>query len=246
MYKEEIRKLRIKKNTIIYTVLFSLITLAVFYFLAHRYNLINKNILDGIYLIVVIVVFVLIMKFKNSLHYIVYKYNYLLMLEENLPPVKTKKAILSDDWQQQFVKDGFTEHINTSKFAIYYQIPKKDSIYRQFGKTLVCIVVNKDLKLDLYGGTIQNQIKGIYEKIEHEYPRLKKEVVIHFKEYERFDDESKKELQKVLNFKQDTFALINISVGYFPKIKKVYYLRPANRYPNKQYFLACNLIKRYI
>ncbi|MDY0133839.1 MAG: hypothetical protein RBR46_02315, partial [Acholeplasmatales bacterium] len=132
--------------------------MAVFYFLAHRYKFIDSNILDGIYLIVVIVVFVLIMKFKNSLHYIVYKYNYLLMLEENLPPVKTKKAILSDDWQQQFVKDGFTEHINTSKFAIYYQIPKKDSIYRQFGKTLVCIVVNKDLKLDLYGGTIQNQI----------------------------------------------------------------------------------------
>lgn len=246
MYKDEIKKLRIKKNTIIYAVLFSLIALAVFYFLAHRYNLINKNILDGIYLLVVIVVFVLIIKLKNKLNYYVYRYNYLLMLEEDLPPVKTKRALLSDNWKQHFIKDGFTKHISTKRYSIYYQIPNKDSVFKEFGNTLVCVVVNNDPKLDLYSQTIQNKIKEIYEKIESKHRNLKREVVIQFKEYENFDEDAKKDLQKILSFKQDSFTLINISVGYFPKTKQVYYLRPERRYPNRFYYLACNLIKRYI
>ena len=246
MYKDEIKKLRIKKNTIIFVVLFSVIALVLFYFLAHKFKLVDANILDGVYFFLVIVYFVLIVTFKNRFNYYVYKYEYLLMLEEDLPPIKTKKEILSDSWQQLFLKDGFKKYVNTTKYAIYYQIPDKESPFYNFGKTMLFIVVNKDKDLDLYGTTIQNKIKEIYTKIEKDYPRIKKEVVIHFKEYERFDDESKKELQKVLNFKQDTFTLINITVGYFKDKKQVYYLRPEIRYPNKFYYLACDLIKRYI
>lgn len=246
MHKEEIKKLKIKKNIIIFIVLFSVIALALFYFLAHRYKWINPNILDGIYLFVVIGFFVLLITLKNRVNYYVYRYNYLLMLEDDLPPLKTKKAIFSSKWREQFLKEGFIKHVITSRYSILYQIPKKESPYKDFGKTLLCIVINNDPKLDLYGKTIQNKIKEIYEKIEKDHPRIKKEVVIQFKEYEKFDNEVKKDLQKVLSFKQDSFTLINITVGYFPKTNKVYYLRPKNRYPNKYYYLACKLIEKYI
>lgn len=246
MHKEEIKKLRIKKNIVMFSVLFSLLSIALFYFLAHRYKFIDLNILDTIYLFVVVAVFILLVIFKNKINYYVYRYNYLLMLEDNLPPLKTKKAIFSPNWLEMFTNEGFIKHVNTSKYSIYYQITNKKSPYKDFGKTLLCIVINKNVELDLYSRTIQNKIKEIYEKIEKDYPRLKKEVVIQFKEYEKFDEETKKDLQKVLAFKQDSFTLINISVGYFPKTKTVYYLRPKNRYPNKYYYLACKLIEKYI
>lgn len=246
MRVKEIKKLRIKKNIIILTVLFSVITIALFYFLVYRYEWIDMNILDGIYLFVLFGVFILLVVFKNKIYYYLYRYNYLLMLEDDLPPLETKKDILSTEWQLNFSNEGFIKHLGTSRYSIYYQIPKKDSPYKSFGKTLLCIVVNNDPKLDLYSKTIQNEIKKIYDKIEKDYPKLKKEVVIQFKEYEKFNDEAKKELQKILSFKQDSFTLVNITVGYFPKTKRVYYLRPKKRYPNKHYYLACKLIEKYI
>lgn len=246
MYKKEIKKMKFKKNGILYGILFSLVFLALFYYFAQRYNWINNNVLDGIYLFLVLIFFITIVTLKNKFGYYIYRYNYLLMLQEDLAPIKTNKAILSDHWQQEFIKDGFIIGADNSSFTIYYQVTDKTSVYKDFGKAFLCIVINKNPNLDLYGATIQEAIKKIYEKLEKTHSRLRKEIVVQFKEFEDFNEENKKELQKILNFKQDSFSLINLTVGFFPKTNQVYYLRPKKRFPNKYYYLTCKLIEKYI
>lgn len=246
IYKDEIKKLRRKKNSLLLSVLFSAIILILFYVFAVKFNWINKNLLDGVYLFLLIGFLIYVMKIKNSVTYYLYKYNYLLMLQENLPPIKTNKNILSDSWEEQFIEDEFILHKKNASYSIYYQLTDRHSNYKEFGKSLFCIVVNRDPKLDFYGDEIQHSIRDIYDTHESKYNRLKKEFVIQFKKYDRYNKETKKELQKILNFKQDSFSLINITVGYFPNTREVYYLRPERRFPNRYYYLACKFIEKYI
>ncbi len=246
MHKREIQKLRNKKNILLFGVLFSALILGLFYFFAFKYEFINRNILDGIYLFVVIGFFIAVIKIKDVVGYTVFKYNYLLMIDEDLPPIKTKRAIFTEKWEESFLEEGFILHTKNASFSIYYQITDRHSEYKGFGKSLFCVVVNKVEKLDLYNSQIQNEIKEIYSLNEKKYSRLKKEFVVQFKKYKKFDDNTKKELQKILNFKQDSFSIINLTVGYFEDSRKVYYLRPERRFPNKYYFLICKFIENYI
>lgn len=246
MYKDEIKKYRRKKNTILFVVLFSLVAIITSYFLALHFEWINKNLLDGILLIVLFVSIFLLAHLKDKITFYLYKYNLYLMLEEDLPPLKAHKSLFTNNWQDNFENDGFINHENNSRFAVYYQVPDSSSPYKDFGKVALIIVINNDPKLDIYGTTIQESIKGVYEQIEKKNKRIKREVVIHFKKYEKFNQNSKTEIQNVLVYKQDSFGIININVGYFSKTNEVYYLRPTKRYPNRLYYLSCKLIENYI
>lgn len=246
MHKEEIKKLRNKKNILLFGVLFSALILGLFYFFAFNYGFIDRNILDGIYLFVVIGFFIAVIKIKDVVGYTVYKYNYLLMLDEDLPQIKAQRNMFTSNWEESFLDEGFLLHTKNASFSIYYQITDKDSTYKSFGKSLFCIVVNKTEKLDLYNSQIQDSIKKIYDENEKKYSRLKKEFVVQFKKYKTFNDETKKEIQKILNFKQDSFSIVNLTVGYFEDSNKVYYLRPEKRFPNRYYYLICKFIEKYI
>ena len=67
--------------------------------------------------------------------------------------------------------------------------------------------------------------------------KLKKQVVLQFKKYDTFDEDTKNEMDQIINFKAADNYLIHLTVGYMPKTNQIYYLRPKKRYPNKFLFL---------
>lgn len=242
---KKIKKFRKKKNSLILIVLLISGALIAFYSLAHVYEFISKDLLNTIYIFVLFGYLFFVVKIKNTITYYNYQYNYLLMLNEDLPPINTTQTLFDNKWRQTLSEKGLELHEKTSELEIYYIFASKDNQFKQLNRTMISIVINHSDKLDLYDDKIQQSIKRIYEKNEKQ-TKVKNEIIIHFKTYETLDDKSKEEIQKIIAFKQDLFSITNITVGFIKDINKVYYLRPEKRFPNKQYYLTCELIKELI
>lgn len=240
--RKKIKKFRRKKNSLILIVLFISGVLIAFYSLAHVYKFISIDLLNTIYLFVLLLYLFFVIQIKNKITYYNYQYNYLIMLQEDLPPIELTQILFDNNWKQKLTNKNFTLHEKTSEMELYYVFANRKNEYKQFGRAMICVVVNKEVDLELYDDKVQQSIKRIYEKNDKQ-TKVKNEIVIHFKTYETLDDKAKTEIQKIIAFKQDLFSITNITVGFIKDINKVYYLRPERRFPNKQYFLACQLIK---
>lgn len=242
---KKIKRLRIKKNSLILIVLLISGALIAFYSLVHVYEFMSKDLLNTIYIFVLLGYLYFVIKMKNIITFTVYEYNYLLMLKEDLPPVNLTQNLFDDNWKKVLFNKGLKLHEKTEELELYYIFSSKDNDFKTFNRTMICIVVNKTNNLDLYSDKVQQSIKRIYEKNEKQ-TKVKNEVVIHFKTYETLDEKTEKEIHKIISFKQDLFSITNITVGFIKDINQIYYLRPEKRFPNKQYYLTCELIKELI
>ena len=167
------------------------------------------------------------------------------MIENGIEPIKVKQRIFTKNWLEQMRNDGFKLAVDQNNYVIYYQIFKKLPHLVNANHVFFAIVIAKNEKVNFYDDEIEQEIRHIMMKEEHQH-KIKKHLILQFKKFDQLDEASKDEIEQIINFKNGDYHIIHITVGFFPEDQKVYFLAPKKKYPNKYYYYMCQQIYRYI
>ena len=181
---------------------------------------------------------------RDKISYFTMYYEYHYMMDHQIGPIKTHGALFTPSWLTAFDNDGFVKLANTNDFLIYQQFHHKLKDIANSGYTVVNIVVAKHEDVDFYDPKIDSIIQQSFEAYKYKQ-RVKRSITIQFKRYPELTEQIRDEIMKVINFKHYQQHIVNITVGYFHEDKKVYFLCPKHRYPNRYYFYACKQIMKY-
>ena len=66
---------------------------------------------------------------------------------------------------------------------------------------MIAFVVSKKENYNFYDNDINKHLEAIYANYEYER-RVKKQIIIQFKKYDRYDASHKDELQEIINYKK--------------------------------------------
>ena len=230
-----------KKNKFIFVISFSfLLTLSVALFLIFQ-PFFNKDIGYSIFLVLLLGYVFFLIYFRSNVVEVMMKYDYFRMLDEDLGLIQTGATLYTKNWLKD-LEENFEKHYEDSEIIFYYKFHKKLPKLGRTGRVLVYVIVSKEEDYDFHSNTINKHVEEVYNNYPHE-KRVRKQIGIHFKKYQSFNEKHKEELQEIINFKNGDILLMNIPVGYFVKEHKLYFLRPLKRFPHKYYYYTTNLIK---
>lgn len=171
-------------------------------------------------------------------------YYYYLMIEDDLDLMKPDRKLFTKSWLNKIENDGYKRSFEDKYLLMYYKFFKKTPISEGRGYTLVVLAIGKTDNYNFYNNTLDEEIERLYNTYEYER-RVKRQVVIQFKKYDKFMEEHKDKLQEIVNYRNGDHYAINIPVGYFVKEDMTYFLRPEHKYYNKMHFEATKLAFKY-
>lgn len=204
----------------------------------------DEDLLLSLLFLVLLILLVLVSWYRQRFNYYVMKLEYYRMLNDQLGLIQLKKPIFTQSFIDQFIQDGFVEGSNHPDFILFYQFYPKIKSLVNSGQVLVCIVLAKKDNFDFYDEKLDQAIQSLYLNYK-DGKKVKKQIVLQFKKFDTYNKESQDEINKIINFKVANNYLIHITIGYFYKQNQIYFLRPKKRYPNKYYYYAVELIKKY-
>jgi hypothetical protein len=233
-----------KRNIFLFFAFLPLIFMIGMWFLLGVILDLRLDILLSIYLPFIIGYTFYLYFLRDKITYFTMYYEYYYMMENQIGPLKTHGALFTPSWLDAFGKDGFTRLANTEDFVIYQQFHHKLKDVANSGYTMVNIVVAKHIDVDFYDPKIDTIIQEAFEGYKYRQ-RVKKSITIQFKRYPELTEQVKDEIMQVINFKHYQQHIVNITAGYFHDVKKVYFLCPKHRFPNRYYYYACKQIMKY-
>ncbi|HCZ24632.1 MAG TPA: hypothetical protein DHV05_07295 [Acholeplasmataceae bacterium] len=180
---------------------------------------------------------------KNKISYYHMNVQYLAMLLEEEGPIKLRGRIFTASWINGLKDEGFQLAHDEKDHMLYYQFTRKLKGIPSSGDILLALVLAKEPDFKFYQEVLDVEMKRLYEN-EPKHFRTKKQIVLQFKRYDEFNDDSKDEISQIINFKNNQQYLIHITVGYFFDQNMVYFVCPKHRFPNKYYYFACRYIKQ--
>jgi len=204
----------------------------------------DEDLLLSIIFLILLILLVLVNWYRQRFNYYVMQLEYYRMLNDQLGLIQLKKTIFTQSFIDQFIHDGFVEGPTHPDFALYYQFYPKIKSLVNSGQVLVCIVLAKNDGFDFYDEKLDQAIQSLYVNYKDE-KKVKKQIVLQFKKFDAYNKDSQDEINKIINCKAANNYLIHLTIGYFYKQNQIYFLRPKKRYPNKFYFYAVELIKKY-
>lgn len=228
---------------------FLFFTLVIFILLVSSFAILwatgnSFDLLSTIYFPVVLIVLGIVTWYRPRYNYYVMKLDYYRMLKENLGLIKLNKPLFTKSFVKQFIEDGFKKAPSHPDFVLYYQFFTKLPAIVNSGQVLVCIVLAKNENVDFYSDDLDHAINKLYET----YPdrkKVRKQIVLQFKKYKQYNEDIKDEIDRIINYKVGDNYIIHITIGYFQENQQIYFLRPKKRYPNKFYYYAVKLIRKY-
>lgn len=240
----ELRYYKKKRNKILFfilsTLIMSLVLMALLYFVFK----LEIDLIISLSLVLTIVLLVVINMFRNKLAFYTMNYQYLLMVSDNLGLIKISNKIFTKSWLNRFLTMGYEVGHEDNNFAIYYKFERKTKGLVGPGQTMIANVIAKKSDVDFYGDEVEAAINNLYNKYK-EANKVRKQIVIQYKMYDDYNDKFKADIDKIIAFKERKNYIVNITVGYFPKLNSIYFLRPLKRYPNNVYYYAVNIIKEH-
>lgn len=207
-------------------------------------KLFNKEIAYSIILVVVLIYLGIVIYLRSKLVYYLMYYYYFTMLIDNIEPKTPYKKLYTSTWLKQFSEKGFEKTMDNDDFVIYHKFYDKIPKFGRTGRVLIAFVVSKNEAYDFYDLRVNDQIENIYQNYKYQ-KRVKKQLIIHFKKYQNYEEKLKEELTHIINFKNGDYVYINLPIGYFVSENKVYFLRPKKKFPNKYYYYAVQLANDY-
>jgi len=241
----ELKKLKFKRNLILFFLNLILIILVSSFLLLWQLTEISVDLLIGIYIILAFILVAVVIYLREYFSVLDMKYKYLVVVNNKREPYKIKKPIYTQEWTDSFVKEkGFTLQSETKDYSIFHKYIKADREVAVIKKAMIVVVVAKSNHVDFYSDELDKKIKKVYQG--DEYNKAEKHIVLQFKQYDKKNHDAILEIDQIINFRSGRFHAVQITCGYFPKEKEVYFLEPKRRYPTKFYFYACNLIKEYV
>ncbi|MGI6781540.1 MAG: hypothetical protein ACOX56_01695 [Acholeplasmataceae bacterium] len=241
----ELKNLKTKRTLILFFLNFILIILVASFLLLWKLAGIDVNLLVTIYTVVALILVAIVIYLREYFSILDMKYKYLVMVQNKREPYKLKKPIYSQEWIDSFIKnEGFKLQSDAQNYSIYHKYIKVDRKVALVKKAMVIVVIAKNESVDFYADEIDKKIKKVYHG--NEYDKTEKHIVLQFKQYEALTPENILEIDQIINFRSGRFHAVQITCGYFPKTKEVYFLEPKRKYPSKFYYYACSLIKKYV
>lgn len=232
-----------KRNNFLFFNIGLLIALIGLFLVLFRYD-VEWDTMVSLFLPIIVLLLVFITWYRQRYNYYLMQLDYYRMLKDDLGLIQLKRPIFTQSFIDKFSADGFKDASRYDDFKLYYQfIPKVKTLVNS-GQVLVCIILAVDKQFDFYDDRVDEIIQSLYQSYKDE-KKVRKQIVLQFKKYDQYNEESKNEINQIINFKAADNHLIHLTIGYFHKNKQIYFLRPIKRYPNKFYYYAVELIKKY-
>ena len=242
LIKQQLKQVKKKRDFFLFFSILLLILLILSFTLLYPY--VNEDLLLSIYLVLSVGYLIYIAIIKSKTSYYAMKYQYLKMVSDQEGPIRLARRIYSKNWFDLFRKDGYLLAGDYQKYLYYYQVFDKVSEVPLSGKVIVFLIFAKDENFDFYSDEIDHEINKIRMNLPQDR-KIRKQVVLQFTKYPEYDETVIPKLQEIINYKQGDNYLVHLNVGYFVKENMVYYLRPKKAYPNKFYYYATRVIKKY-
>ncbi len=174
-------------------------------------------------------------------------YNYYLMLIDEVGVQTLQKAFDTEKFRLLLNKKGYTIKINNIDFDIYtHSLLSKNNEYFQKHEGVLHLILIKNEKISLYHEPIETALQQIYRGLESEKKVIKHRINLVLKPLLSLDLDIRTEFQKIINIQHGKESLIQINIAVLKNDKKIYYLSPKKRFPNRAYYEAVHEIKRLL
>ncbi|MDD3171110.1 MAG: hypothetical protein PHO86_02195 [Bacilli bacterium] len=191
-----------------------------------------------------LLVYLLFMLFfcKTKITFYDMQQRYQELLKKSVGSIKTN-CKFDNNWLKFLEKHNYQLFVNNSNVTIYFKIEKSLSKKTFISTSLIEIVtIIKKQELDAYTDQIEDELKKLWAIYEKEY-HLNKQIIMQFKKYNNFSEDIKKELDRIISYKEGDNYLININCGYIENEAELYFLHSNEYYPNRYYKYAVDIIK---
>lgn len=209
------------------------------------FSKVNDLVISIVIFFLFVFMFIVLFYCKTKISFYDLRQRYQLLLDQSKGPEKTN-CQFDNQWLDSLQKHGYQSYVNDTNYAIFYLIKKslsKKSFVRTNFIEIISIIRNKSL--DFYATEIENVFKSLWIDLEKKH-KLNKQVIIHFKKFDSFDEKVKNDLDRIISYKEGDNYLININCGFFPGEKSLYYLHSDKYYPNIYYKHAVETIKEIV
>lgn len=230
-----------KRNRILFFVFISFLVLLISFIVLYRIIQIDIDLLATIYLPLVVIDLFIVMYLKGKFNYYQMHVQYLTMLLEETGEQKIKGRIFTPSWIEKIKSEGYTLHVDTPDFMLFYAFKKKLDTIINSGDTLMMIVVSKREEVSFFSEQLDQEMERVYA-YEPKGFRTKRQITLHFKRFEKLHESAKDDIRQVINFKNNQQYLIQLNIGYNLDQNVIYFLCPVHRFPNKFYYAACQSV----
>jgi len=236
-----------KRNLFLFFIIFPLSFIISFYFINFFFDWVNQSVLDTILLLFLLVYLLLVSVLKARLNVYSMYYNYYSMLIDEIGIQTLQKTFDIEKFRLLLNKKGYTIKINNKDFDIYtHSLLTKNNDYFQKNEGVLHLVLIKNDTIKLYNETIENALQQIYRGLESEKKVIKHRINLVLKPLPSLDLDIQTEFQKIINIQHGKESLIQINIAVLNNEKKIYYLSPKKRFPNRAYYEAVHEIKRLL
>jgi hypothetical protein len=229
-----------KRNIIILSVLlglFLLISIGIFaYFIESTY----QDFLQSVVFIFGVIYLIGVLVAKQMMFTVSMYTHYYRMIEDNMPPFDVDTHPYLPNFDNQLSTYQFTLGVHRPLYQIHYRVFPKLPYVKRTGLSIIWIVITKG-SIDTYDSRIEDDVAFIKSKI-MQSTKVQNEITMVFHEASSWNDQSRVDAQKIVNFYVQNRAMITIPCAVISANKQVYALRPTNQFPNKFYYVAIKFL----
>jgi hypothetical protein len=201
--------------------------------------------LQLLYLFLILIFGLLLMnKFKYLLDQTIYLEQYKLLLNNKYPPFNVKIKILSNEWINTLLLNGFVKYKEFNNISYYYRINRL-SEKNKHTSILVLFILIHSSNLNYDSSLITNQINQLEEDIRLNQ-KYRQRIFVHVKSFDEITDEKLKETEQVFWIRKGNEHIVSLYLSYFKIQNSVYFVENPTYSPNKYYAYGVGLIKEII
>lgn len=177
---------------------------------------------------------------KYYLDYYLFQEQYYFLLSGQEEPFRTKKNILSKDWESKLIRENYKSYFSDHDLTIMFKI--EDIMEnKKRTKTLILLLLIHNPKLKFESTYIINKINDIELEIRKKN-YFNQRIFIHFKKFDNISKDNLKLANNVFWIKKKRQFITSINVCYFEKESLVHFIHNKNYVPNIYYKFATSEI----
>jgi hypothetical protein len=162
-------------------------------------------------------------------------------------PLSYEKSIYDSDYNfKKYIENqGFKKYADREEYQIYYRIRRMSEIIVKKVDQIYIVVKINNSSFDFYGEIISKQLELLQDDLKKE-SKLKKFVIIMFKQYKSMDKEILQELSEIVSYNKNGYYFTQINAAYIIDQKLISFLYSEKYSPNNYYTQGVNCIKSII
>ncbi len=200
-----------------------------------------------IFILVLFPVFGLSLFFKPKIEYLNNRYYLLLLLEEDIKPLKYKQNVFKEGWAQGILTKGkYLRHIDNNDYVLLYKVikdPYKPKKKRY--QTLEVILIHKHKNVNFYLDEVNQNISKLQEEHLKQFT-YKSVVLLQFMEVDDFNTEVSNKVKDATYLKQKNTYYLTLNIAINTKSKQALYVDGENKMFINYFSYGLKLIETYI